>query len=302
MVRVTVVMSAYNGERYIEEQILSILNQKGVMTSLYVRDDGSTDSTTDVIRKLQKRYPDRIRLEQGKNVGYKVSFLKALAGAGESEFYAFSDQDDYWLEDKCARALEKMGDGCELYASAQILTDEALNETGVKQFSDVVPTLEGEFTRHRLPGCTYLFTRKVRDMAVPYADIILDQERFPSHDMIIACLALSIGKICIDDHACMKYRRLSSSITPGGQGIKKRINHEFEYLFHNKNRYSFMAASILERYAQGIEADKLAFLRCAANYRDSIGGRMKLLTNPRMDCGVFLGNLESKIKIILGSY
>ena len=298
-----VLMSTYNGEKYLEEQIMSILNQKEVFTEIYIRDDGSKDKTIDIIRRIQRCYPDRIEYEEGENLGYKRSFLKALASAKESDFYAFSDQDDYWLEEKCIRAIEKIkGSNYELYCSAQILTDEKLNEIGMKSFSDVNPTIEGEFTRHRLPGCTFIFSNKVRKMAIPFANLKLEDDRMPSHDMIISCLALSIGDLYIDNTPYIMYRRLDSSITPGGQGIKKRIKHELVFLFQNKNRYSFMANSIIEKYSNFLDEEKRLFLLSVARYRTSFNSKLKLLMNKKMDCGVFIGNIENKVKIFFGSY
>ena len=105
MQSVCVMMSTYNGERYLEEQVLSILNQKGIETYLIIRDDGSTDNTCRILDKLCLLNTDRIKVYKGKNIGYNKSFLKLLGYAEGYDYYAYADQDDYWLPDKCLRAI-----------------------------------------------------------------------------------------------------------------------------------------------------------------------------------------------------
>ena len=76
MYKVAVLLSAYNGEKYIEEQIHSIFNQEDCQIFLYVRDDGSIDKTTEILEKLQKLYD--LNIIRGKNVGWKKSFFDLL--------------------------------------------------------------------------------------------------------------------------------------------------------------------------------------------------------------------------------
>lgn len=96
--RITVILSAYNGEKYIQSQIDSILNQTYDNFILYIRDDGSTDGT----RKILKQYSEkdsRVKVQYGENIGYVKSFFKMLSEVN-SEYIAFSDQDDIWLPEK----------------------------------------------------------------------------------------------------------------------------------------------------------------------------------------------------------
>lgn len=108
--RVAVLMSSYNGENYIEEQIDSILRQKGVQVDLYVRDDCSTDSTRQILRRYAKE--GKLTFIEGKeNLRPGRSFMEILytvASVGGYEYYAFADQDDIWLEEKLLRAVSKI--------------------------------------------------------------------------------------------------------------------------------------------------------------------------------------------------
>ena len=85
MRNICVIVSTFNGEKYIEEQINSLINQEGVDVDIYVRDDGSSDNTINILEKYSC-----IDLEVGQNMGYTKSFMKKLYEVPENyEYYAF---------------------------------------------------------------------------------------------------------------------------------------------------------------------------------------------------------------------
>ena len=98
-------MSTYNGERYLREQIDSILQQIDVEIELIIRDDGSNDGTVQIIEEYASKYPC-ISYYCGDNVGVGKSFMELLKNAPTADYYAFSDQDDVWLKDKLIRAVK----------------------------------------------------------------------------------------------------------------------------------------------------------------------------------------------------
>ena len=96
--KITVLMSTYNGEKYIREQIDSIL-QQSMPADIMIRDDGSSDGTVDIIEEyISKGTP--VELIKGENVGVIASFFELIKAAPEEDYYAFSDQDDYWYPEK----------------------------------------------------------------------------------------------------------------------------------------------------------------------------------------------------------
>ena len=107
MENITVYMSTYNGEKFIREQIESIIYQKDVELYLVIRDDGSTDSTLDIIQEYSLKYPN-IFVYAGENLGYANSFLTVLKEKGGTDYYAFADQDDIWEEDKLICGINKI--------------------------------------------------------------------------------------------------------------------------------------------------------------------------------------------------
>lgn len=101
---VAVLMSTYNGEKYIKEQIESILGQENVSVEIFIRDDGSIDHTVDIVEKY-----DNINIIRGENIGVGNSFMELVYKVPNSfEFYAFADQDDIWLNNKMEKGIEKI--------------------------------------------------------------------------------------------------------------------------------------------------------------------------------------------------
>lgn len=100
-----VLMASYNGIPFISEQIDSILSQAEVDVRLFVRDDGSSDGTRDLLQ----RYADEgsLTLLTGENLGPALGFLTLLRNAPEADYYAFSDQDDIWDSDKLITAIKQ---------------------------------------------------------------------------------------------------------------------------------------------------------------------------------------------------
>ena len=103
MKKVAVLLSTYNGDDYIEEQLDSIYNQQYQDFQLYVRDDGSKKEFIEKLNQLQQEY--KFELITGENLGFVKSFMYLLDYVKDAELYAFADQDDIWLEDKLQNAV-----------------------------------------------------------------------------------------------------------------------------------------------------------------------------------------------------
>lgn len=106
---VSVVMATYNGEKYICEQIDSILNQSYPIYELIIQDDCSTDSTPDICRKYEEAHPNVHFYQNKHNLGFNDNFRTAAMRA-TGDFIALSDQDDVWYRDKIDRQISAIGD------------------------------------------------------------------------------------------------------------------------------------------------------------------------------------------------
>lgn len=136
---VLVLMSVYNGEFYLQEQIDSVLEQKDIDVHLLIRDDGSSDNSVNII-KMNAYKDSRVRLIEGENIGCTKSFMalckEALSCAVKYDFYSFCDQDDIWFENKLVKSVSVLSSfdshaPC-LYMATSIATDEKLNDLHIK--------------------------------------------------------------------------------------------------------------------------------------------------------------------------
>ena len=304
--KVNVIMSTYNGAKYIKEQIDSILIQKDVQIHLSVRDDGSKDETIEIVEDYINKYPDKISLIRGENEGYKKSFIDCLkSSSSDFDYYAFSDQDDMWQEDKCIsaiKAIESKKDIPALYCCSPTICDENLENRKVNDLTGGSNSLEGYWTRSRLPGCCMVFNNKLYKMAINISsyDLVVI-----AHDTAITSIAYSFGSVYIDANSYMLHRILTSSLTTGGKGILHRVKTEYKIIFKDKDYY-YTLAKFIDKYAQ---TEKLRykeeyndFISTVLNYKKSIKSRFKLLFNKKMKCGSFIADMEIKIRIMIGNY
>lgn len=219
--RIAVLMSTYNGKKYIKEQIESILNQKGQFNlDLLVRDDGSTDGTLDILNEYSKL--GKLRWVKGENLGPAKSFIDLLIDNKGYDFYAFSDQDDVWNLDKIDRALTKIGRniGPCLYCSNAELVDANLNPFGRNVYKQH-PKLDlcTMTCAGGLLGCTMVFNKSLAEIiwmnSVPQKMVL--------HDFYLAVLCKAVGgKIIYDEYASMKYRQHGNNVV-GVAATKKNI-------------------------------------------------------------------------------
>lgn len=183
--RVSVVVAVHNGERYLEAQLRSILNQTHSSLEVLVADDASTDGSGRIAESLAGEDP-RIRiLRRPKNLGLVLNFLTALADI-RGRYAAFSDQDDVWNADKLERLVQKMEARASnrlVYSDLQVC-DQDLNPTGRSfwRAAGVHPRrgrlFELAVLRNIVPGCAMLFSREVADRI---AAVAADKSFFEHH-------------------------------------------------------------------------------------------------------------------------
>jgi glycosyltransferase involved in cell wall biosynthesis len=117
--RVAILMTTFNGGKYLDLQLTSIANQNHTNWELHISDDGSTDQTLNIIKKFQHQITnDVIVYKTGKNLGFVNNFFSLIAKDIKADYFAFADQDDVWCSEKLSRSLT--------YLKSQDLTYPAL--------------------------------------------------------------------------------------------------------------------------------------------------------------------------------
>lgn len=222
MAKVVVVMSTYNGETYLKEQIESILGQQGCQVVLFVRDDGSEEAQRTLLRKYERE--GKLRLICGENLKPAKSFLEAVRLAEDGDFYAFADQDDVWLPGKLAAAVKQLeildntrpnGYFCNLTAVDQnknILASRLLPEQAVTDYRQILVRSPHIF------GCTVVFNRALRDVIAhrPLPETVY------MHDLWVALIASSMGMLVYDSEPYILYRQHGSNCVGATLSAKEK--------------------------------------------------------------------------------
>lgn len=289
---VAVLMSTYNGEQYIREQIDSILIQKDVEVYLLIRDDGSEDNTPLICKEYMDEYSN-INFYQDYNIGVGKSFIELLEVAPKVDYYAFADQDDVWLEDKLIRAvtniesIKEKYDKPVLYTSNQVLVDRNLNPYGMRFAKKPRHDLTQEVVSNSLSGCTMVMDLSLRN-------IIIDKKNKPQdyflntrlHDTWVMIVANIVGVIIYDDSSRILYRQHGKNVVgvktlSFTQKIKEKCTRFRSGKFRG-NR-SKLASFILSCFKKQLTIEQRIDLEYIAECK-SIFGALKLLKNKRLKC------------------
>jgi len=237
MQKVLILLSTFNGEKYLSQLLESILNQEksNFSINILVRDDGSQDQTI----KILKKYTKILNLDYyiGKNIGPASSFMDLVKNCAISfDYYLFCDQDDIWMEKKISSAIEKMENmnnkPCLYYCGADIV-DENLNSIG-GYFRDnrfTKSLIYSLITGSLIPGCTMCFNRNLIAKAKQYIP-----SKIGMHDswMHLICLLYN-GFVIGDENKYILYRQHGNNVVGAGKSSRfKRLKR----LVFCKNIYS----------------------------------------------------------------
>lgn len=297
MKKVWIFLSTYNGEKYIEAQLESLFAQKDVDISILVRDDGSTDNTINIL----KRYEDsgKIKLIKGLNQGYKKSFISLVKENVYSDYYAFCDQDDVWLPEKLSRAISmieksEVDNRPILYASSLQRVDKNLNFLSMQNFKNLKLTLEAEFTRHRLAGCSFVFNNKLRNLLKESQNIDCSHDKLAS----ILCIACG-GEIIFDKSSYILFRRHGKNTSVDSLNFLNKAKKELRHYLLRQNNASILAKDILAQYYNQITSQNRTFLNLLAGYKKSYLKTFNLALNQKINCGFWYFNLFIRFMILL---
>ena len=163
---ISVCMATHNGERFIREQIVSILRQLGPTDEVVVSDDSSTDGTIQVIQSLSD---GRIRILHHQPRRITDNFENALKSA-KGDYIYLADQDDIWVDGRVAAVQARLEAGVALVTVDATMVDGDGRVIGKSFFkvNGVRRGLVGNIAKNSFPGCCMAFRRAVLDLALPF--------------------------------------------------------------------------------------------------------------------------------------
>lgn len=239
--KIGVLLSAYNGEKYIAQQVQSIMNQNNVSNiTLLIRNDGSTDHTSQILDELKEKYSNLIVIE-GKNIGLTASFFALLDMAVKEynfDYYSFCDQDDYWLEDKLERAVKFLqADNRNvpiLYGCRSKVVNENLEPTGFltqSQLQDI--TFYNTAIQNIVIGHNQVLNKRMAQVLIEHKP---DFEQIYSQDLWITNVAAVMGKIHFDNTAHTFYRMHGKNALGYGKNKLDRLYGHLKRLRKNESK------------------------------------------------------------------
>lgn len=288
--RIAVVLSTYNGADHLCEQIDSIFDQvlpDGCSLELYVRDDGSTDGTTEILERYAAQ--DKFHYESGSNIGVVRSFLTLVKDIPSSiQYLSFADQDDVWHVDKVARALEVIESsrltGPVLYASEYVFCDANLNETSRSRLNKIGVNFSKMLYENVVSGNTVVINRPLIDL-VRHTSV----EDVYCHDWWVALLAAATGEILYDtSFYSLDYRRTGSNASATGAGgirvLKNRIRRFFkggelslvsrQLMALRRDYESHIHAGNLETLDRFVEGSRISKALYPSRLRQTLSGEL----------------------------
>ncbi|TCD53737.1 glycosyltransferase family 2 protein [Alloscardovia theropitheci] len=223
--KVNILLSTYNGEKYLAEQVNSIQKQSFTDWNLLIRDDGSTDNTVRIIRELAER-DKRIKFINDGNVvnlGVIRSFYELLTYE-QADYYLFCDQDDYWLEDKIQTQIEEalrhpVNEPHMNYMDPVVVNSqlETINSSMIRSQSGHANTqLRQELTENTVTGGVSLINHALAEKWVGC------DSRIMMHDWFLALCACAFGSLVFIDKPGELYRQHDSNVL-GARTLSKRL-------------------------------------------------------------------------------
>lgn len=218
---ISIAIATYNGEKYIKEQIDSILKQLNSDDEIIISDDGSSDNTIKIIKSINDK---RIKVFDGPHNGVKQNFANAISKCS-GEYIFLSDQDDVWMDNKVEVVLKNFDkENLSCIVHDCIVFDSNTNEEIEKSFYKIRNSKEGiikNICKNSYIGCCMIFKKEFKEKILPIPNNI------EMHDQWIGIICEKYGKSKFINDKLIKYRR-------HGNNVSKMHHHPLFTMIKNR--------------------------------------------------------------------
>lgn len=250
---IDVLLPTYNGEKYVKEQIESILNQTYKNIRLIISDDCSTDNTVQIVKEYEEK-DNRVKvIVQEENLGV-IKNIEFLLNQVQADFYMLSDQDDFWMPQKIEKTFEKLKEkNADLVFGDLEVVDEKLNKihSSFNDFMLLSRKIEKYINTDRLnylynciTGCTILSKKELLSKILP----LPKSSKYVLHDHWIGLVASLNGKVAYIQETYIKYRQHGNNEV-GAQ----KVTHSMEHMNDVRNHFINVKLGLFETYVQNNE-------------------------------------------------
>ena len=229
---ISVCIATYNGEKYIEQQLQSIISQIGENDEIVISDDGSKDQTIAIVESFNDK---RIKVYYNEGIhGYTPNFENALR-LSKGDYVFLCDQDDVWAPNKIERCMDELCNNDAVFHDATIINGDGviINES-LKNIRPSFSSLLGNIYKMGHLGCCTAFRRRIISLALPFPK----NYHYCSHDDWLVELSCAYGKVSDIDDKLTYYRRhnYNTSGLKSNQTLFEKIAYRVYELFHLTKR------------------------------------------------------------------
>ncbi|VUW93527.1 UDP-Glc:alpha-D-GlcNAc-diphosphoundecaprenol beta-1,3-glucosyltransferase WfgD [Streptococcus constellatus] len=302
MTTVLVMMSTYNGEKFLQEQVDSILNQEDCEVRLLIRDDGSKDRTIKILEDYSNK-DSRVSWYTGENLRSAKSFMHLLIHCEKFyDYYAFADQDDVWDVDKLSVAIESLEQqgGPAIYCSNSMLVNEELEGSGEYLYKHVPQfTLSRVLIAGQIQGATMVLNRT-------FANYFEHEEipnYIPMHDYYVSAVCLAVGgKVFYDSDSHMKYRQHGNNVFGIDTSFLGKVKRNLNTVFQTNDFFDLQRFSqeLINLNRASLDDDSKILLNLAKDYKKSFINRLKLAFYKGLSFGRLNQAISFRLAILLG--
>lgn len=298
-----VLLSTYNGEKYLKEQLESIISQDvDCFVKIYIRDDGSNDKTWSIIKEYEERYPTQIISESGENLGIHRSFLYMIKNSVSADYYAFCDQDDVWKIDKLKKTIEVIRREDKkvpvLVYSGYLVVDDKLKliKYEFPDTNESTKSIIQILCHNKIPGCTEVFNSSLIKILQ-----CIEIDALRMHDSYVCAVAYIYGKVFAIDEGLILYRQHNGNALGYNKTRKfsKRVKDKIKLLIKGET-YSTaeIAQSILLYNTKIIDIKKINELKMLAQYNSKLLQKVRLFLDTDTSSNHRMSTLSIKFRII----
>lgn len=216
--KISVCIATYNGEKYIKEQIESILFQTIQPNEIIISDDNSTDKTIEIIKKINSPL---IKIFKNKDKGIIKNFENALLNSIGGYIF-LCDQDDIWKNNKIEKVIEKLKTYDLVVHNAEI-KEMNIDSKIKKTLFEIYNSKSGivrNFYKNSYVGCCMAFNRKILEKSIPFP------EKIYMHDAWIGMISEINGKIYFEEEILMEYRRHGNNASETCEKSKRNFKEK----------------------------------------------------------------------------
>ncbi|MCM1533414.1 MAG: glycosyltransferase [Corallococcus sp.] len=283
---VCILLSTYNGEKYLRPLLDSALaqdTQNGELSiSMFVRDDGSKDGTVDILKEYAEKGLLTLADYGKENMGFAKSFSWLIFNAPQSDYYAFCDQDDIWLPQKISNAvnaLEKEDASLPLLYNTNLIVvnkdlKELTRETHLHQSRNSPTQFEENVLQNNTYGCTIVINDTLRQL---YRRVPENEVR--AHDYLLTVMATGLGKYIFEENPQLLYRQHQNNAIGFYKGSLRNIIRSAKFVFEYDLKNSKLQNVIIckQCFYDMFSPEKQRFLDLLINYRTDKQAKKELV-------------------------